>query len=56
MSGGGNLEIRIREKAYSLWLKDGCVQGKQDEHWERARVEIEEKDGVVIKADPLPQV
>ena len=55
MGGRGNLEIRIRERAYSFWLRDGCVQGKQEEHWERARIEIEEKDGVIIKVEPEPR-
>ncbi len=30
-------ERRIRERAYYLWLKDGCPEGRGDEYWERAR-------------------
>ena len=28
---------RIRERAYLLWLDDACPEGKEEEHWQRAR-------------------
>jgi hypothetical protein len=30
-------EERIRERAYRLWVEEGQPQGKDAEHWERAR-------------------
>jgi Protein of unknown function (DUF2934) len=30
-------EERIRERAYRLWIEEGQPQGKDAEHWERAR-------------------
>lgn len=30
-------EERIRERAYRLWLEEGQPQGKDAEHWEKAR-------------------
>jgi hypothetical protein len=30
-------EERIRERAYRLWLEEGQPEGKDAEHWERAR-------------------
>lgn len=30
-------EDRIRERAYLLWLDEGQPQGKDAEHWEKAR-------------------
>lgn len=36
-----NLEQRIRELAHRLWEEEGRPSGKHDEHWERARLEIE---------------
>jgi hypothetical protein len=30
-------EDRIRERAYRLWVEEGQPQGKDAEHWERAR-------------------
>lgn len=30
-------EDRIRERAYRLWLEEGQPQGKDAEHWEKAR-------------------
>jgi hypothetical protein len=30
------LEQRIRERAYFLWVQDGCPDGYADQHWVRA--------------------
>jgi len=30
-------ENRIRELAYRLWLEEGQPQGKEAEHWQKAR-------------------
>lgn len=30
-------ERKVRERAYYLWLADGCPAGQADEYWERAR-------------------
>ena len=30
-------EDRIRERAYRLWIEEGRPEGKESEHWERAR-------------------
>ena len=29
-------EARIRERAYHLWLSEGCPAGRDAEYWERA--------------------
>jgi DUF2934 family protein len=34
-------EQRIRERAFQLWIEDGQPEGKEKEHWERARSQIE---------------
>lgn len=43
-------ESRIRELAYRLWLEEGQPQGKEAEHWERARellaLESDSEEGV----------
>ena len=35
------LEEKIRDCAHFLWEKDGQPDGREKEHWERARAEIE---------------
>jgi hypothetical protein len=30
-------EERIRERAYRIWIEEGQPQGKDAEHWEKAR-------------------
>jgi hypothetical protein len=29
-------EMAIRERAYVLWTKDGCPEGRSEEYWTRA--------------------
>jgi hypothetical protein len=48
-------EQRIRERAFQLWIEDGRPFGKAEEHWERARVEIEgqkDKSGETVATPP----
>lgn len=28
---------RIRERAYFMWLDEGCPEGRDEDYWERAR-------------------
>lgn len=35
-----SLEQRIRERAYQIWEEEGHPQGRDSEHWQRARSEI----------------
>ena len=45
MSEHDDLEQKIRERAFELWIEDGQPSGKAEEHWERARADIAaEKD------------
>lgn len=37
-------EERIRIRAHEIWERDGSPHGQQDEHWHRARDEIEMED------------
>ena len=32
-----DMHDRIRQRAYRLWVEEGCPEGRQDIHWERAR-------------------
>ena len=34
------LEQRIRERAYELWLANGCADGQADQHWLAAEREV----------------
>jgi hypothetical protein len=34
-------EQRIRERAYQIWCDEGKPEGCEEEHWHRAREEIE---------------
>jgi hypothetical protein len=34
-------EEAIRQRSYEIWQREGCPEGKSEEHWFRARVELE---------------
>lgn len=35
----------IREAAYLIWKREGCPEGRADEHWYRATAEIDHGPG-----------
>jgi hypothetical protein len=48
------LDRRIRERAYHLWREDGCPEGREAEHWDRARqlIAIEENQRAATLPNP----
>ena len=46
MTDDEELERRIRERAYQIWLAEGKPQGRDKQHWELARMALAEKDGL----------
>ncbi len=49
-------ERRIRERAYQLWDEDGRPQGREAEHWERARFLVGIEDNPEAGQLPNPEV
>jgi hypothetical protein len=47
-----DLEARIRERAYALWVQDGRAHGKADDYWYVAEREIRGEDAEAAPADP----
>lgn len=47
-------EERIRERAYRIWLEEGCPDGRADDHWDKASelVAIEESYRDTLKPNP----
>jgi hypothetical protein len=39
-----DFDERVRQRAYRLWVEEGCPEGRSDAHWDKARelVAIEE--------------
>ena len=46
-----NFEDRVRERAYRLWVEEGCPEGRSDIHWDKARelVAIEDNQKTTTK-------
>lgn len=45
----GDLEHRIRERAYELWEAEGQPEGREDQHWRQAQADITEAQGKAAK-------
>jgi len=41
----GDQEERIRARAHAIWEGEGRPEGREHEHWEQARRELEGEDG-----------
>jgi hypothetical protein len=33
----GDFDERVKERAYRLWVEEGCPEGRAEIHWEKAR-------------------
>jgi hypothetical protein len=49
------LETRIRDRAYRIWVEEGQPNGRYLEHWLRAKREIEEEDAIIKGTEDLKQ-
>jgi hypothetical protein len=47
------LEHRIRERAFNIWLDEGCPDGRDQEHWQQAQRELSGEAGFASDAPPL---
>lgn len=47
-------EYRIRERAHALWLKGGCPDGADWEHWFEAKRQLLAEDGSSKPGGPPP--
>jgi Protein of unknown function (DUF2934) len=48
-----NLETRIRERAHSMWLDEGCPDGKAESHWELAKFAVALDDAQLEMRKPV---
>jgi len=50
-------EERIRERAFHIWEREGCPEGRADDHWQMARQElaIEDADGGPTLPNPIAE-
>lgn len=47
----GDLDGRIRERAYQLWLEQGRPDGREQEHWEEAARLVRSEDQSKLVAE-----
>ena len=46
------VERRIRERAYRIWIEEGRPEGRHKEHWDLAKLAIAEQDGLETALAP----
>lgn len=45
-SGRVPTEAEVRERAHAIWLAEGMPEGREVDHWMRARRELEREAGL----------
>jgi len=50
-----DIEQRIRERAYRIWLEEGCPEGREKEHWDMATELVAIEDGQRSTLKPVNQ-
>jgi hypothetical protein len=48
-------EKRVRDRAYKLWQEEGCPEGREGVHWEKARELIAIEDNIDVTLKPIPR-
>jgi hypothetical protein len=48
------LEQRIRDRAYELWMQNGCLPDRAEDYWYQAESEILGEAGTGAGSGPLP--
>jgi hypothetical protein len=49
-----DFDERVKERAYRLWVEEGCPEGRSEIHWDKARelVAIEQNQKLATKPAP----
>jgi Protein of unknown function (DUF2934) len=50
-----DVEQRIRERAYQIWLEEGCPEGRELDHWNMATELVAIEDGQQSTLKPIDQ-
>ena len=51
-NGDAELEQRIRERAFRIWLEEGKPEGRDKEHWDLAKLAVAHEDGLASTLAP----
>lgn len=46
-------EERVRKRAHDIWVREGKPEGRAEEHWNLAREEISEAEGIEDTLKPI---
>jgi len=48
-----DFEERARQRAYRLWVEEGCPEGQSDVHWDKARELVAIEDNQKLATKPV---
>src|SRR5262245_31807770 len=48
-----DFDKRVRQRAYRLWVEEGCPEGRSDIHWEQARELVAIEDNQKTATTPV---
>jgi len=44
---------RVRQRAYRLWVEEGCPEGRADVHWDKAREQVAIEENHKLPTKPV---
>ena len=50
------VEKRIRERAFQMWIEEGQPDGRDKEHWERAKEELTGEKSPPLQPEPIGEI
>ena len=50
-----DFDERVRQRAYRLWVEEGCPEGRSDIHWDKARELVAIEDNQKLTTKPVPR-
>jgi len=50
-----DFDERVRQRAYRLWVEEGCPEGRSDVHWDKARELVAIEDNQKLATKPVPR-
>lgn len=51
-----DFEKRVRDRAFNLWLEEGCPEGRAEVHWDKARELVAIEDNYDLTLKPITRL
>jgi hypothetical protein len=50
-----DFDDRVKQRAYRLWVEEGCPEGRSEVHWDKARELVAVEENQRLATQPAPR-